>query len=91
MTPRGFLTERLETSVDVELAAWVNEKAAREERKPAAIVRRALRVYRDLEQAREQGFAFLAQHPEFLAALDRDNPGLAELVKGAEQKREKVA
>lgn len=47
------LTERLETSVDKELAAWVLDRAKREERKPAAILRRALRVYRDLEEAKE--------------------------------------
>jgi len=44
------LTERLETSVDGELAAWVNEKAASEDSTPAAIVRTALRLYRDIQE-----------------------------------------
>ena len=49
---KQFLTEPLETSVDKELAAWVRERAERDDRSTAAVVRKALQVYRELEEAR---------------------------------------
>lgn len=58
-TSGRYLTERLETSVDPELAGWVAEHADREQRTPASILRRALIMYREIEDADAEGVKVL--------------------------------
>ena len=55
----GYLTERLETNVDEDLAMWVHTKAEGEGRTPAAVVRRALQAYRVIEDSHTEGVKIL--------------------------------
>ncbi len=53
MPRRRGLSERVETRVDRETKRRLEQRAAHEERKEAAIVRRAIRFYLDLEDGEE--------------------------------------
>lgn len=45
--PKNVLTEPLRVNIDKPLKQWLVKRAAREQRSEAAVVRIALRAYRD--------------------------------------------